>query len=105
MSAIGKEHEMWPPLAESTIRDKQRHGFPTPKPLLRTGEMRDNVESTVVSDHEGAVGSDLEHGRKSFTSELAEEIGTEAAAVIVDALVRSAMTEKHKLEASCRGAA
>jgi hypothetical protein len=45
LSAIGKEHEMWPPLAESTIRDKQRHGFPTPKPLLRTGEMRDSVGS------------------------------------------------------------
>jgi hypothetical protein len=23
-AAIGREHEMWPPLAESTIRDKQR---------------------------------------------------------------------------------
>jgi hypothetical protein len=56
-AAIGKEHEMWPPLAESTIADKQHHGFPTPKPLLRTGELRDSIEYQVHGN-EGAVGSD-----------------------------------------------
>ena len=40
-AAIGKDHEMWAPLAASTIADKQQHGFPTPKPLLRTGELRE----------------------------------------------------------------
>jgi hypothetical protein len=56
-AAIGREHEMWAPLAESTIADKQHHGFPTPKPLLRTGELRDSIEYTVHG-LQGAVGSD-----------------------------------------------
>jgi phage gpG-like protein len=55
-SAIGREHEMWPDLAPSTIADKQAHGFPTPKPLLRTGELRDSI-SHVTSGNEGCVGS------------------------------------------------
>lgn len=58
-AAIGKDHEMWAPLAESTIADKQAHGFPTPKPLLRTGQLRDSIEY-VVHGTEGAVGSDLD---------------------------------------------
>jgi hypothetical protein len=45
-----------PDLAESTIRDKASHGFPTPKPLLRTSELRDSIEYTV-SGTEGCVGS------------------------------------------------
>lgn len=56
-AAIGKEHELWAPLAASTIADKQAHGFATPKPLLRTGELRGSIEYTVVG-LEGAVGSD-----------------------------------------------
>src|ERR1035437_9761524 len=58
-AARGKNHEMWPPLAESTIADKARHGFPTPKPLLRTGAMRDSIEYEVHGN-EGAVGSNSE---------------------------------------------
>ncbi|MGX9431765.1 HK97 gp10 family phage protein [Bradyrhizobium sp. LeoA1S1] len=58
-AAIGKEHDAWAPLAESTIHDKQDHGFPVPKPLLRTGEMRDSIEYTVAG-HQGAVGSNLD---------------------------------------------
>jgi phage gpG-like protein len=50
---------MWPPRAQSTISDKASHSFPTPKPLLRTGEMRDSIEHTVHG-LEGAVGSDCE---------------------------------------------
>jgi hypothetical protein len=57
--AIGKEHELWAPLAESTIADKAHHGFPTPKPLLRTGELRDSIEYTVHG-LQGCVGSDLD---------------------------------------------
>jgi hypothetical protein len=41
---IGVEQPIWPGLAESTIQDKRRHGYPVPKPLLRTGEMRDSIE-------------------------------------------------------------
>lgn len=58
-AAIGKEHELWPDLAPSTIADKKAHGFPTPKPLLRTGELRDSIEYTV-NGLEGAVGSNLD---------------------------------------------
>lgn len=58
-AAIGKEHELWPALAASTIADKKAHGFPTPKPLLRTGELRDSIEYTVAG-LEGAVGSNLD---------------------------------------------
>jgi hypothetical protein len=56
-AAIGKEHEMWAPLAPSTIADKAHHGFKTPAPLLRTGEMRDSIEYQVHGN-QGAVGSD-----------------------------------------------
>lgn len=58
-AAIGNNHEMWPPLAPSTIADKQRQGYATPAPLLRTGEMRDSIQYTVNGD-EGAVGSNSE---------------------------------------------
>jgi hypothetical protein len=58
-AAIGKEHELWAPLAASTIADKAAHGFKTPAPLLRTGEMRDSIEY-VVHGNEGAVGSNSE---------------------------------------------
>ena len=58
-AAIGRDHEMWPPLAESTIADKQHHGFPTPRPLLRTGGLRDSIQYQVHG-LEGAVGSDLD---------------------------------------------
>jgi hypothetical protein len=56
-AAIGREHELWAPLAESTIKDKQHHGYPTPKPLLRTGTLRDSIEYTAHGN-EGCVGSD-----------------------------------------------
>ena len=55
-SAIGQEHELWPDLAASTIADKARQGYLTPKPLLRSGEMRDSIEYTVHG-MEGSVGS------------------------------------------------
>lgn len=55
-AAIGKEHEMWPDLAPSTISEKQAHGYKTPTPLLRSGGLRDSIEYTT-SGLEGAVGS------------------------------------------------
>ena len=57
---IGQEHELWPALAASTIADKASHGIATPKPLLRTGELRDSIEWSVFGHGrhvEGAVGS------------------------------------------------
>jgi hypothetical protein len=44
---IGNEMPEWPPLAESTIADKESKGFAVPAPLLRTGEMRDSIQVEV----------------------------------------------------------
>ena len=55
-SAIGKTHELWPPLKPETIARKLRGNTP----LLETGEMRDSIEWTVHghgSHVEGEVGS------------------------------------------------
>jgi HK97 gp10 family phage protein len=62
-ATIGKNNDNWAPLAQSTIVDKQRKGFKTPAPLLRTGELRDSIEYTVVSEHEAWVGTDLEYAK------------------------------------------
>lgn len=47
----------WAPLAASTLDDKARKGWPSPSPELRSGELRDSYEKTIVSNHEAAVGS------------------------------------------------
>lgn len=52
----------WAELADSTIADKERHGYGTPDPLLRTGDMRDSIERRVEQSGfmgvtKGAVGS------------------------------------------------
>ncbi|MGD0188894.1 MAG: phage virion morphogenesis protein [Roseiarcus sp.] len=46
----------WAPLAESTIADKERQGYTTPAPLLRTGELRDSIGITM-GHHVAWVGS------------------------------------------------
>ena len=68
-SYLGHEQDGWPALAESTIADKERHGYPTPSPLLRDGELRDSVHH-AVDGHRVVIGS---------TSEIAvyQELGTE----------------------------
>ncbi len=48
----------WAPLAQSTLDDKARQGWPSPSPELRSGDLRDSYEKTIVSNHEAAVGSD-----------------------------------------------
>lgn len=50
--AIGKTHELWPPLKPETIARKLRGNTP----LLETGELRDSIEWTS-SGLEGQVGS------------------------------------------------
>src|SRR5664279_2456979 len=50
--AIGKQHELWPPLKPATIARKLRGNTP----LLETGELRDSIEWTA-SGLEGQVGS------------------------------------------------
>lgn len=56
-SKIGQENKGWPPLASSTIEDKERRGYPVPYPLLRTGELRDSIVD-AVDGLTLAVGSD-----------------------------------------------
>lgn len=58
---VGHEHDgLWPPLSESTLNDKQRHGYATPAPLLRSGEFRDSIEH-VVQGHDAEVGTSRKH--------------------------------------------
>lgn len=59
----------WPELADATKDDRVRQGFSENEPLLRSGELRDSIERTVV-DSVGYVGSD---------SDIAvyQELGTE----------------------------
>jgi hypothetical protein len=48
----------WPQLADATQEERARLGFPPNEPLLRTGEMRDSIEHTIISSREAEVGSD-----------------------------------------------
>ena len=47
----------WAPLAQSTLDDKAQKGWPSPSPELRSGDLRDSYEKTIVSHHEAHVGS------------------------------------------------
>jgi len=53
---IGTYDYGWPQLADSTQADRERQGFSPNDPLLRTGEMRDSIEHTVVAG-DGFIGS------------------------------------------------
>jgi phage gpG-like protein len=53
---LGHEQGNWPPLAQSTLDDKESKGYPTPSPLLRDGEMQGSIEHHVA-DLEAEVGS------------------------------------------------
>jgi phage gpG-like protein len=56
---LGHEHADWPPLAEATRADRERRGFDSDGPLLRTGQLRESISHT--SNHEKAiVGSNLD---------------------------------------------
>lgn len=65
---VGQELPIHPPLAPSTVREKEALGFvnqvsPT-DPNLRTGEFRDSIQPVVHLDMEGVVGevgSDLSY--------------------------------------------
>ncbi len=48
----------WPQLAPSTQADREKKGFPANEPLLRTGELRNSIEYTVIKRGEEAeIGS------------------------------------------------
>jgi phage gpG-like protein len=56
-SLIGTYKENWPPLAESTKKDREAKGFAADEPLLRTGALRDSIKHSV-SGNKGIIGSD-----------------------------------------------
>lgn len=71
---LGHEQPEWPPLAESTLEDKRRHGYPVPSPLLRTGEhIRDTIE---VSEPERENGAMTCYVGSSSKIALYQELGT-----------------------------
>lgn len=60
--------DAWAPLAESTKADRIRSGYTEDDPLLRSGELRDSIESQIVG-LAAIVGTKSEIG-------LWQEIGT-----------------------------
>ncbi|WP_182056506.1 hypothetical protein [Pantoea sp. ME81] len=61
--------EAWSPLAESTKADRVRSGFTEDDPLLRSGELKNSIESEVVG-LAAIVGTKSEIG-------LWQEVGTD----------------------------
>ena len=49
----------WAPLAQFTMDERTRKGFPANEPLLVTGEMRDSIDH-VAKSHDAEVGSNSE---------------------------------------------
>ncbi|WP_336702770.1 hypothetical protein [Pantoea dispersa] len=60
--------DAWAPLAESTKADRVRHGYSEDEPLLRSGELRDSIQSEVMG-LAAIVGTKSEIG-------LWQEVGT-----------------------------
>ena len=55
--AIGTYRYGWPPLGEAAVA---KHGD---TPLLDTGALKDSIQHTVVSPHEGYVGTNVEYAK------------------------------------------
>lgn len=58
---LGTYQQDWPPLAETTILEKEREGYEVPAPLERTGALRDSIRveqeglsAIIGSDHPAA---------------------------------------------------
>jgi HK97 gp10 family phage protein len=68
---IGRDHSIWPPLADATIQEKSDLDFETPDPLLRTGHLRDSIKVQAEGLH-AIIGSDdpvaiyMEHGTSTI---------------------------------------
>ncbi len=61
----------WPELAESTKADRVKQGYAEDEPLLRTGEMRDSIGTTISTDGlEAQIGSNDDRA-------VWQELGTE----------------------------
>ena len=96
---IGEDHETWDPLAESTLKEKAAAGYEVPKPLLRTGELRDSIKietqglnAEIGTDH--FLGPIHEHGTqhvppRPFLGPALMSKGNEAVAVIEASIARA----------------
>ena len=70
----GEYQPGWAPLAEATLDDKEEHGWPTPSPLKRSGELAKSYKKELVpSELAVVVGSPL-------LKALWQEMGTANAA-------------------------
>jgi hypothetical protein len=58
-AAVGAD---WPPLAQRTLRDKLRHGFPL-EPLVRTGRLRDGWAVRMEGAGRGVLESLVPYAR------------------------------------------
>lgn len=65
---IGHELPIWPPLAPSTVVEKERLGYTgrvsATDPLLRTGQLKDSIEPVVhagLGEVTGEVGTDVRY--------------------------------------------
>ena len=78
-SLIGTEDEVWPPLADATVEEKQRLGFvgqvSWTDPLLRTGQLRDSIEAKTKVTTPGRSAVDI--GSDDPVAEW-QEFGTRA---------------------------
>jgi hypothetical protein len=54
---LGTYEYNWQQLAQRTQDDRVQLGFPANEPGLRTGEMRDSIEYTIISSEEADIGS------------------------------------------------
>lgn len=83
----------WPALAARTVKDKERLKFAPPdNPLLRTGDMRDSLDRTVLKD-EACVGSNSD-------VMVAQELGTSKVPPRSVLALAGAITTEH-LDALC----
>lgn len=89
----------WAQLADSTMADRARLGFPENEPLLRTGEMRDSIEH-VAERHEAAIGSNLDIAEyqelgtsrippRSFLGVAAHQTGERVAEIVGSGVFRA----------------
>lgn len=68
--AIGTYEFGWPQLAETTQFNRVRLGFSANEPLLRTGEMRDSINTMTEASIGGAEGLIYSGEKKALWAEM-----------------------------------
>lgn len=70
---LGHDQADWPVLADATIADRTRQGYPADAPLLRTGQMRDDI--AVLYAENGLYEIGIPAGAPSFIYAQVQERG------------------------------